>query len=187
MWVTRPLILLPLSATMGAQKTTSQLSNRAHRPQATHEQTPRPTLSQPQRDTSRGHIPPIRIPPQPSRFAGDSPASGSRTPPLPLPAPHDEDSPVLTTAGRTKWTGQDLWRLALAVHDKQPYTAKYNEKAARWEEVRNSVNETGRCERSTKAYQTQMKRLLSWQQGSKVSAVIPLSVGCEVDQPTGLG
>ena len=137
----QPPTLVPPSAAMVAKMTTKRSSsNRKHQPQTPDQQTAHPDLPRSEPDASKGHVPP--------------------TPP--------ESTPVSTTTGKTKWTASELWSLTNAVHDKQPYIAKHTEKAARWDDVRDIVNEGVHHERTSKSYQLQMKRLLSWQQGSKV-------------------
>lgn len=162
------LALIPPSPTMEAQKPTRQSSNRTHQPRTPRQQTARSAPPHSQRGASNGRIPPIIPPPDPPHTASDSPGRSGKDPPSPSPASYGNNSPVPTTTVRTKWTAGDLWSLTLAVHDKQPYTAKHTEKAGRWDEVRDIVNENGGCGRSTKSYQAQMKRLLLWQQGSTV-------------------
>ena len=153
---------------MDVRKRAKNAPSRARKPQNPRQSPTHPPRTQPNYNTSKKRVPPVLPSPDPSHCEGDSPPNGE-DPPFPSPVPHNDDPPASTNAGKIKWTSSELWVLALAVHDKQPYTAKHNDKAARWDEVRDIVNEERHHERSTKSYHLQMKRLLSWQRGgSKV-------------------
>ena len=137
---TGSLALVPPSAAMEAQTATKQSSKRGRKSQTSRRKAAQYDQSQSQHDAST-------VPTSP-------------TPP--------DDSPTSTTGTKIKWTASEFWQLTNAVHDLGPYTAKHNEKGAQWEKVRNAVNGGMDHVRTSKSYQLQMKRLLSWQQGSKV-------------------
>lgn len=169
---------------MKTQNVATKSSNRTRQPQAPDKPTARPVLPRTRHNVSSGHAPPVLPSPRPPHFEGDSPEHNDEHLTPTSQTLRDNDPLVPTTTGKSKWTAGELWSLTLAVHDKQPYIAKHTEKAGRWDEIRDVIGEAGYCERSTKSYQLQMKRLLSWQQGSKV-----LRFFCwlnTTDQPTGL-
>ena len=156
---------------MKTRKSTGNPPGWTRQPQASRQLQALRTPSQSKRDTSTDCALPILPPPRSPHFEGNSPEPDGEHHSAPLPAPCSGD---LTTSGKTKWTASELWSLTLAVHDKQPYTAKHTEKAGRWDNIRDIVNEERRHERSSKSYRLQMKRLLSWRQGLKVLKVILL-------------
>lgn len=159
---------------MRAQDTTRKPTNCGRRPQASGRSRARSISPQSQRNASNRRVSPVPPSPHPPCFEGNSPGPNSKDISSPLPTPQDNDPSVSVTTGKTKWTASELWSLTLAVHDKQPYTAKHTEKAGRWDAVRDMVNKEGDRNRSSKSYQVQMKRLLSWQHGSTVCATTTL-------------
>jgi hypothetical protein len=156
---------------MKTRKSTGNPPSQTRQPRASRQPQALRTPSRSKRDTSADCVLPILPPPRSPHFEGDSPEPNGEDHSVPLPVPCSGD---LTTSGKSKWSAGELWSLALAVHDKQPYTAKHTEKAGRWDMIRDIINEERRHERSSKSYRLQMKRLLSWQQGSKVLKIILL-------------
>ena len=128
----------------------------------------RPVSPRSRRNASNRYVTPVFPPRHPPDLGGNSPPPDSNNVLPPSPIYHDEEPEAPETTGNVRWTAQELWSLTLAVHDKQPYTAKHTEKAGRWDEVRDILHENGYCGRSSASYMAQMKRLLSWQRGSKV-------------------